>query len=55
MAFSSLGFGRDRPLVKSAYQKIIFLISQPKHNFYVVGTQKNGLDEMVLLSTQNRC
>ena len=30
--------------------KIYFLIYQPKH---VVGTQKNHLNEMVLLSTQN--
>ena len=36
--------------VKSAEQKIIFLISQPKH---VVGTQKNRLNETVLLSTRN--
>ena len=35
-----------RPLVKSAYQIIIFLT-------YVVGTQKNRLNETVLLSTQN--
>ena len=41
-----------RTLVKSAYQKINFLISQPKH---VSGTQKNRLNEMVLLSTQNIC
>ena len=47
------------PLVMSAYQKIIFLISQPKHMLwvlkrdYVVGTQKNRLNETVLLSTQN--
>ena len=41
------------PLVKRVYQKIIFfIISQPKH---VVGTQKNHLNEMVLLSTQNIC
>ena len=39
-----------RPPDKSVYVKIIFLISQPKHN--VVGTQKNRLDETVLLSTQ---
>ena len=32
---------RGRTLVKSAYQKIYFLISQPKHN-YVVGTQNTG-------------
>ena len=41
-----------RTLVKSAYLKINFLISQPKH---VVGTQKNRLSEKVLLSTQNIC
>ena len=44
-----------RPLVKSAYQKNNFLISQPKHmlwvlNYfsiktYVVGTQKNRLND----------
>ena len=38
----------SRPLVKSAYQKNNFLISQPKH--YVVGTQKNHLNE-----TGRRC
>ena len=32
--------------------KTIFLISYPKH---VVGTQKNRLNETVLLSTQNTC
>ena len=36
---------RIRPSVKSAYQKMYFLISQPTH---VVGTQKNRLDETVL-------
>ena len=41
-----------RPPDKSAYWKIIFLISEPKH---VVGTQKNRLNETVLLSTQNIC
>ena len=49
-----------RHLVKSAYQKTIFLISQPKHMLwvlkrtisYVVGTQKNRLNETVLISTQ---
>ena len=35
-----------------AYQKIIFLISQPKR---VVGAQKDRLNETVLLSTQNIC
>ena len=42
----------SRPLVKSAYQNINFLISQPKH---VVGTQKNRLNETVLMITQNIC
>ena len=41
--------GPIRPLVKSMYQKINFLIFQPKH---VVGTQKSSLIETVLLSTQ---
>ena len=39
-----------RALVMSAYKYINCLISQPKH--YVVGTQKNGCNEMVLLSTK---
>ena len=43
----------SRTLVKSAYQKNNFLISQTKT--YVVGTQKNSLNETVLLSTQNIC
>ena len=33
----------------SAYKVINFLISQPKH---VLGTQKNRLNETVLLSTK---
>ena len=41
-----------KALVKSAYQKLNFLISKPKH---VVGTQKNRLNETVLLGTQNIC
>ena len=41
-----------RPLVKKVEQKNNFLLSQPKH---VVGTQKNGLSETILLSTQNIC
>ena len=41
-----------RPPDKRAYWKIIFFISHPKH---VVGTQKNRLNETVLLSTQNTC
>ena len=60
-----------RPPDKSAYVKIIFLISQPKHMLWVlkrtgslrrfstkthvVGTQKNRLNEPVLLSTHNIC
>ena len=42
-----------RTLVKSAYQKIIFSYFSTKT--YVVGTQKNLLNETVLLSTQNIC
>ena len=41
-----------RPLVKGAYQKLIFLFSTKT---YVVGTQKNCLNQTVLLSTQNIC
>ena len=40
-----------RPLVKSVYRKIIFLKFSTKK--YVVGAQKNRLNETVLLSTQN--
>ena len=40
-----------RSLVKSAYQKICF--SYFSTETYVVGTQKNRLNETVLLSTQN--
>ena len=43
----------NRALVKSAYQKKYFLISQSKT--YVMGTQKNRLNETVLSSTQNIC
>ena len=42
-----------RTLVKIVYQENNFLISLPKQN--VVGTQKNRLNETVLLSTQNIC
>ena len=42
----------SRPLVKSAYQKYFFYFSTKT---YVVGTQKNRLNETVLLSTQNIC
>ena len=41
-----------RPPDKNTYLKINFLIFQPKH---VVGTQKNRLNEMVLLSSHNTC
>ena len=44
-----------RPSAKSVYPKNNFLISQPKHMLYVVGTQKNRLNETVLLSTTNIC
>ena len=42
-----------RPPDKSAYWKIIFLYFSSKT--YVVGTQKNRLNETVLLSFQNTC
>ena len=41
----------DRTLVKSAYRKTIFFYFSTKT--CVVGTQKNRLNEMVPLSTQN--
>ena len=41
-----------RPQDQSVKLKLNFLISDTKH---VVGTQKNCLNEMVLLSTQNTC
>ena len=34
-----------------AFTQFFFLISQPKH--FVVGTQKNWLNELVLLGTQS--
>ena len=43
---------RYSPLVKSAYQKKNSYFSTKT---YVVGTQKNRLNETVLLSTQNIC
>ena len=46
-------FGADRTLVKSAYRKKYFSYFSTKT--YVVGTQKNRLNETVLLSTQNIC
>ena len=47
-------YDKNSPPDKSAYWKTIFFISHPKHN-YVVGTQKNRLNETVLLSIQNTC
>ena len=41
-----------RPPDKSAYVKIIFLISEAKHKLWVF---KKRIDETVLLSTQNTC
>ena len=48
------GFGVyvKQPLVTNMYIKIDFLSSQPKD---VLGTQKNRLNETVLLSIQNIC
>ena len=43
----------DMPPDKSAYWKIIF--SKFSTKTYVWGTQKNRLNEMILLSTQNTC
>ena len=43
------------PSVKSAYQKIFFLFLNQNICFDVLGTQKNSLNEMVLLSTQIIC
>ena len=42
-----------RPFVKSVYLKYIFSYFSIKT--YVVGTQKNCLNEMVLMSAQNIC
>ena len=39
-----------RPLVKVCNEKIVFLFL---FKTYVVGTQKNRLNETILLSTQN--
>ena len=41
----------SRPLVKSVSQFIFYFSTKT----YVVGSQKNGLNETVLLSTQNIC
>ena len=42
-----------RPPDKSVYRKSIFFVSRPKPMY--MGTQKNRLNETVLLSTQNTC
>ena len=47
-----LHLGINRPPDMSALQKIIFSCFSTKT---CVGTQKNRLDETVLLSTQNTC
>ena len=52
-AYETPPFNRTRPLVKSAYQKNMFVYFSTKT--YVVGIQKNCLNETVLLSTQNIC
>ena len=44
----------NKSFVKSAYQKIIFLFFDQNIS-YVVGAQKNRLNETVLVSTQNIC
>ena len=46
-------YAQARPPDKSVYWKIIFFISYPKHMY--MGTQKNRLNETVLLRTQNTC
>ena len=43
----------DRPLDKGVFLKIYF--SYFSTQTYVVGTQKNGLNETLLLGTQNKC
>ena len=45
------GMNSGRPPDKNAYQKTIFLFFSTKT--YEVGTQKNPLNETILLSTQN--
>ena len=49
MALTRLHICQD--IVKGAFQKLNFHLSKPKH---VVGTLKDGLNEMVLLSTENK-
>ena len=46
-------FGIHRPLVKKYIPKNVFSYFSTKT--YDVGTQKNRLNEMVLLSTRNIC
>ena len=52
---SALFVSLSRPLDKSAYLLSKFKLSYFSTKTYVVGTQKNGLIETVLLSTQNLC
>ena len=50
---AELGTLYYRPLAKCAYQKIFsYFLTK---TYVVVGTQKNRLNETVLLSTQNLC
>ena len=42
-----------RPPDKSAYSKIVFFLSYFSIKAYVVGTQKNRLNETVLFSSSN--
>ena len=50
VCYSILG---NRPSDKSVYWNFFFLYFSSKT--YVVGTQKNRLNETVLLSTKNTC
>ena len=54
-----IGSTLDAYSISGLYKRVrnykIFLISQPKCYYYVVGTQKNRPNETVLLSTQNKC
>ena len=52
LPYSALFLTCFRPQDKSAYWKFFFYFSTKT---YVVGTQKNRLNETVLLSTQNTC
>ena len=42
-------------LLRVCIENLIFLFFNQKFKTYVVGTQKNRLNEMVLLSNQNTC